>query len=254
MHHLTTLLISIGIASAVAHADSVDSARTSVSDWVQTEQAISREALDWQADKTLLLDMITIAEKRVATLEQQVKAHETFNSLAQEERRSLIEQDAEIAEYTSAVDAFLKHAEQAIRELLPRLPDPLKDELATELKRLPDGDSTLSTSLNERTQTITAILTQIREFDEQVAIHQTIRALPNSDNEVAVRTIWVGLGQAYYIAPSDAGYGLPSANGWTWHSAPELSNAIQDSIQQIEATASTPQLIDLPIQIKGGTL
>lgn len=251
---MNKFLISIGLALTTAQADSVDHARQSVSDWVQTEQAISRESLDWQADKTLLSDMITIAQKRVASLQQQVEAHATFTSLAKEERRKLSEQDTQITEYTHVIEQLLDDAEVFIRRLLPQLPPPLQDELAASLKRLPDGESTLTVSLSERMQTITTILSQLRAFDQTVSIHQAIRAVPDSDNEIAVRTIWVGLGQAYYIAPSDAGYGLPSPSGWTWHSAPELSDAIQRSIQQIETTSSTPQLIDLPIQIKGGAL
>lgn len=254
MHRITLLLVSLGLTPPLLMADSIDSARTSVSDWVQAEQTISLESINWQADKALLVDMIAIAEKRVERLQEKVDEQESFNSLAQEERRKLIEQDTQIDTYSQAIEQFLAQAESQIRALHPRLPEPLADEMAASIKRLPDANSALNISLSERMQTVTTLLTQIHDFDAKVSLHQTIRALPSSSEEVAVRTIWVGLGQAYYLAPNDAGYGLPSTEGWTWHSAPELSDSIKDSIQQLEGTSTTPQLIDLPVQLTGGTL
>jgi hypothetical protein len=254
MHRIVFLLISIGLAPPLVQADSVDMARTSVSDWVQVEQTISRESIDWQADRSLIVDLIAIAGRRVEHLQKQVDQQVSFNSLAKEERRKLIEQGTQIDGYSQAIEDFLAKVENQLRTLQPQLPEPLAVEMAASIKRLPDADTALNISLSERMQTVSMLLTQIREFDNKVSIHQTIRSFSNAEDEVAVRTIWVGLGQAYYLAPNDAGYGLPSSEGWTWHSAPELSNAIRDSIRQLEGTSNTPRLIDLPIQITGGTL
>ena len=254
MHRIVFLFISLELVAPLVLADSIDSARTSVSDWVLTERTISRESIDWQTDKALLIDMIAIAEKRVARLQGEVDEQESFKSLAQEERRKLNEQDSQIDATTQAIETFLAQTENKLRALKPQLPEPLANEIAVSLKRFPDADTALSINLSERMQTVTQLLTQIRDFDSKISITQTTRTLPGTNEEVALRTIWVGLGHAYYLAPNDAGYGIPSSNGWQWHTSPNLQDAIKDSIQQLEGTSSTPQLIDLPIHIKGFTL
>ena len=150
MHRIVFLFISIGLAPPLMQADIVDTARTAVSDWVQVEQTISRESIDWQADKALLVDMIAIANKRVERLQKQVDQQVSFNSLGQEERRKLIEQGTQIDTYSQAIEDFLAQVENQIRALKPQLPEPLTKEMAASIKRLPDADTALNISLNSR--------------------------------------------------------------------------------------------------------
>jgi hypothetical protein len=166
----------------------------------------------------------------------------------------LLDQSERVAADIQQIEAFLVKMESGLRRLKSRLPEPLQEELAPVYQRLPKNAEESTLGLGERMQSVVSLLTKIREFDTKISLSESIRELSGSDVEVSFRTLWIGLGQAYYLAPNDAGYGMLGADGWEWHSQPEIASAIQECIALVEGRSTEPKLIDLPVVLKEGAV
>lgn len=237
-----------------ASPEKLKEARTTIGEWVQVESAISRETLDWAEEKKLLHDLIQVQKARIARLEGNLAETESVVSAADQVRADLLEKSDANESRAKRITEFVSQAERDIRKLWPRLPEPLQAELAPLFQRLPSDAGTTSLGLGERMQTVTALLAKIRQFDGRITVSERIGIVPGSSAEASIRTLWFGLGQAYYLAPGDAGFGTPGRDGWEWHSRPEFTERIRESLALAESPSGTPKWINLPVSLpEGGT-
>ena len=143
MKRIHLLSACIGCSLLSASPPAVDGVRSTIGEWVAVEQAISREALDWEEDKVLLGDLVAVAETRIAKLEAEVAESEAFASTADAKRLELLDQSDAIEEQAARIETFLAIIEARLRALQPNLPDPLQRALAPDYQRLPeDADAT----------------------------------------------------------------------------------------------------------------
>ncbi|MGZ0707856.1 DUF3450 family protein [Coraliomargarita sp. W4R53] len=246
--------MSAYISVASASPGALEDVRTTIGEWATAEKAISRESLQWQGERVLLDDLLIVADKRVAKFEAIIEEHESFVSTSDAKRLELLDQSEQVAADIQQIEGFLVKMERGLRELKPRLPEPLQEELAPIYQRLPLNAAESTVGLGERMQSVVSLLGKIREFDAKISLSESIRELPGSDVEVSFRTVWIGLGQAYYLAPNDAGYGMLGADGWEWHSQLELAAGIRECIALVEGRSTEPKLIELPVALKKGAL
>lgn len=249
------LIASLCLLAPLAHAspDSLNDVRSIIGEWASTEKAISREAVDWEEEKVLLADLIGVAKEKVKRLESEVAESESQMTVADEKRARLLAQNEQIDLQAERIQNFLAQTEEKLRTLNARLPYPLQEELAPLYRRIPADPGETTLSLGERMQTVVSVLTEVSEFNEKITVSESIRDLPTQDGKGSFRTVWIGLGQAYYLASGDAGFGTAEADGWAWHSRPELAGRIREVIALTEGTASAPKLIELPVQLKEST-
>lgn len=237
---------------AQATPNSIQTVRNTVNEWATTEKAITQEALAWQSDKVLLTDMIAVAENRVAHLKSRIEESEELTNAADQERAQLLDHSEAIAEKSKRIQTYVTSIETSLRSLQKQLPEVLQLDLEALYQRIPDETKSNTLGLAERMQNAINIISRIRQFDNKITVSESIKQLPGTQSEAAVQTLWIGLGQAYYLAPNDAGFGIPSADGWQWQSQPELSDAIQASIELVNGSQTTPELITLPISLNQG--
>jgi len=243
------------VHTAVASTEALETVRSTVKEWVATEKAISVEETEWNGRKLLLDDLIEVAAQRIRRLEADLAAGEDRLSAADEARVALLDQREAVGVEAKQIEALLARLESRMHHLKPKLPEPLLEELATVYQRLPDAAGATSLGLGERMRTVVSLLSRIRDFDEVLTLTESLRTLPGSEEAASVRTLYLGLGQAYFIGPEGAGYGIPGPEGWVWHSAPELREAVREAIVLAEGGAMLPKFIDLPVRLdptKGG--
>jgi predicted nucleic acid-binding Zn-ribbon protein len=237
------------VHSAIASTEALETARSTVKEWAATEKVISLEVTEWNGRKHLLDDLIEVAAQRIRRLEADLAAGEDRLSAGDEARATLLDQRDAVAVEAEQIEAFLVRMESRMHNLKPKLPEPLLEELATVYQRLPDASGETSLGLGERMRTVVSLLSRIREFDEVLTLAESLRTLPGSEEAASVRTLYLGLGQAYFIGPEGAGYGWPGPEGWVWHSAPELREAVREAIVLAEGAAMAPKFVDLPVRL-----
>lgn len=243
------ILLLTAVHTATASPKALEAARSSVKEWAATEKAISQEAAEWGGRKHLLEDLIEVAAQRIRRLEGELEAGADQLSAADEARAMLLDQQESVDAEVEQVEAFLAGIEARLRALRPQLPEPLLEELATVYQRLPDASGESRLELGERMRTVVNLLSRIRQFDEKLSLSESLRKLPGSDAVASVRTLYVGLGQAYYLGPDSAGYGRPGPEGWVWHSEPELREAVGEAMALAEGAAVVPKFVDLPVRL-----
>ena len=240
------------LVQSAASSEALKTARSTVKEWAAAEKAISREAADWAAREALLKDLIAVEDQRIERLEKELAKGEAGLSAADEERAGLLDRQDALAAKAATVEDFLAGIEGELRALRVRLPEPLAEDLATVYQRVPKEPAETTLSLGERMRTVVTLLGRVRQFDGKLTLAESIRSLPGREGEASVRTLYLGLGQAYYLAPDDAGVGRPGPEGWTWESRPKFEAAIREAMLLAEGGAVEPKFVDLPVGIENG--
>ncbi|MFP4283585.1 MAG: DUF3450 family protein [Opitutales bacterium] len=244
------LFSCLPVAALTASPGALETARSTIQEWATAEKAISREAAEWEAQKTLLRDLIAVEAERIERLEGELATYETGLSASHEERAALLDQQEALQVHSAATERFLARIEGDLRDLRPRLPEPLQNDLAAIYARLPGAAASTTLSLGERMQTVVTLLGRVRQFDSRLTVTESIRALPGGMGEASVRTLYLGLAHAYYLAPGDAGIGRVGPEGWIWESRPEFADAIREALLLAEGEALEPKFVDLPVTVE----
>ncbi len=253
MHLLSQRWVLLaGIVGAVsASADSpLNDARSSLEKWVETHQTTSKTKADWQSDREMLGQNILLFERELKSVEEQIGKIGTGNSQADKER---VQTESALKASKEALDKagiFAAELESGIAKLVPRLPVPLQEILKPLLNRLPAGSAGTRMPATERIQVAVGILGELDKFNNAVSIFSEKRRNAQQE-EVAVQTVYVGLGAAYFVndAGDLAGTGAPEAGGWEWTLRAELAPTVREVIR-IYRNEQPARFVALPATIR----
>jgi hypothetical protein len=122
--------------------------------------------------------------------------------------------------------------------------------LAPLLARLPADSANTKLADTERVQGLVGILNELDKFQNAVNLFSERRKKPNGE-EVAVETVYIGLGAAYFVNDANdfAGLGAPGERGWEWTVQPELAPAVREAIR-IYRNERTARFVALPAIIR----
>jgi len=198
----------------------------------------------------MLEQSIQLFERELKGVEEQMAKLSTNSSQADKERAQA---DVQLKAATESLDQtkqFATSFESQINKLVPQLPKPLQEILKPLVARLPTDAANTKMMATERAQAIVGILNELDKFNNAVTIFSEKRKNDKGE-EVAVETVYVGLGAAYFVSDAGdfAGTGAPAANGWDWTVKPELASAVKEVIRTYR-NERPPRFISLPATIK----
>lgn len=246
--HLAFLLSAAAFAPATA--DSLADTRSTLEKWVETRQLISKTRADWQTDKETLEQTVALYERELKSLDEQMAKVATNNTQVTKE---MAEAEALKQSSNEARDAAAKFAtgfEAKLKKLAPQLPAPLQDIIKKDLARIPADPANTRMLAAERVQVCVAMLNELDKFNNAVNVFNEKRKNDKGE-EVAVQTIYVGLGAAYFVNETAdfAGTGAPGANGWEWTNKPELAAKVQQAVK-IYRNEQPARFLTLPVAVK----
>ncbi len=245
------VLLCAGMAGSVRADERLTAARSAVSEWVEVERAISREAVAWREKKNLLADLAAVARARIETSKESLSEAEKAAGVVEERRAGLVAERESNERLIAKIAEFLEEMETKLRVQVKRLPAPLREKLISSMQRLPADPRKTELGVGARMQTVMGILTEIQRFDTLITIGEELR---ESESGVArqARTIHFGLGAAYfvYVDGSDAGIGRSTENGWSWESRPELAAAVNEAIATAEGGKREARFVALPVTVE----
>lgn len=220
-----------------------------VRQWVRTQQLISEEQADWEAEKQVLADLNELREREVAELDELIAAAGTRLTDAETQRDELLAEEQSLRERRAELEKGIAALESAARELLPGLPSPLREKLGGAIERLESGEDKADVPLQNRYRDVLAVLIEVGTFQSSPKLHTELRELDGKSVEVEV--LYLGLATAWFTDRTGkyAGAGRPGEDGWTWTSQPELAAKIRKAIEVYQKKAS-PELIELPLQLR----
>ncbi len=245
------ILLCAFVAGAAAESEGkLPATRDTLGKWVETRQLVSKTRSDWQADKETIEQTIALFERELKGVEEQMAKVSTNSSQADKER---VQTESAIKAANDSLEPAAKFAagfEGQLTKLVPQLPQPLQDILKPTLAKFPADPANTKAKPTERVQAIVGALNEIDKFNNAVTIFNEKRK-NQAGTEVAVQTVYVGLGGAYFVNDSGdfAGSGTPGASGWDWSIKSDLAPSIKEVIK-IYRAEKTARFIALPAVIK----
>jgi len=250
---LSAAVLAAGLALAAAdtksEATTPDSARASLAKWVETQQLISKEKQEWQQGKQILQSRIDAVNGEIAGLEERFGETRRVAAEANGKKAGEVAENEDLQRAGAELATWVAGLERGLRTLEKRLPEPLHVKVKPLFDRMPADAGSTNVSLAERYQNVVGILNEIGKFNNDITMVTEVRTL--SDGKPAeVRTVYVGLAQAYFVSPKgDAGIGRPGDSGWTWSAAREIAPQIEQVVEVLQNKAK-PQFVSLPVKVQ----
>ncbi|HKQ96568.1 MAG TPA: DUF3450 family protein [Candidatus Polarisedimenticolia bacterium] len=248
------LLMAAPIAATLAASPGgdvspVESSRATLARWVETQQLIAKEKRDWQEGKQILAGRIDLVKGEIAALETQMKEERQSGSGNVVKQTELTNENSELEQAGRVLRDAATDLEGRLQTLLPQLPEPLRDKVAPLYGRMPKDPASTTVSVAERFQNVVGILNEVNKFNGEVTMVNEVRTL-SSGKPAEVRTIYAGLGQAWYLsAGGEAGVGRPGPEGWTWEPANDLAPSIGRAVEILQSK-SKPAFVPLPVKVR----
>ena len=245
--------LTAGLASAASDppsgAATPDSARASLAKWVETQQLIAKERQDWQQGKQILQSRIDAVNGEIVALEERLKETRRIAAEANGKKAGEVGENDTLQKAGAELSTWVAGLESGLRTLEARLPEPLLQKVKPLYDRMPADGHATSVSLAERYQNVVGILNEVGKFNNDITMITEVRTL--SDGKPAeVRTVYVGLAQAYFVSPKgDAGIGRPGAAGWEWTVAREIAPRIEQVVEVLQNKAK-PRFVSLPVKVQ----
>lgn len=224
--------------------------RATLEQWVQTRQLISKTKSDWQADKETLEQTVQLYERELRSIDEQMTKVSTNNTQVAKEMDEALALRKISNETLDGARQFAADFEARAKKVAPQLPTPLQDILKPLLARLPTDPANTKMLAAERLQVLVGVLNELDKFNNAVNLFNEKRKNPKGE-EVAVQTVYVGLGAAYFVneAGDFAGTGAPGVNGWEWVVKSEIAPAVQEVVK-IYRNERTARFVTLPAAIR----
>ena len=244
-----TLLLAGAVASVGADV-SLTETRATLEKWVQARQLAARQQADWRLEKETLEATAALYERELKTLQEQLAAAAESGVQTGTERTDLEKQLASLESQEARAAALAGELEASVRRLAPRFPEPLREKVAALLARIPAEGQEARGSSGERLQAVVALLGEADKFNGAVHVVSELRRNPQGE-EVQVRTLYLGLGQAWFVdaTGSYAGTGVPGVAGWEWTARGDLADTVTRAIAMYENTQPVA-FLGLPVRIQ----
>lgn len=247
---LAVFLPSLALFSA--ESEDLDGLKSQADRWIELELRTAAEKNQWRSAKEVLEDSRTVLQKEKAALEAKLEANELATRLFRTRYETA---EAELAEHEAAQTLLRSRGdavEARLRNVLPRLPEPLRDMIDPQLSKLENRDGENAISVSQATQTLVSVLSTIDRFNNTLTLTHQLRA--NAAGEtVDVRVLYWGLAVAYAVDArgENAWMLVPGADGWDWHD--QNANAAEiTALMAIYEKQQNPRLVVLPASLTGG--
>jgi len=246
---MSALLLATTFGRA-AETTTLMETRSTLEKWVETRQLISKTRGDWQADKETLAQTVALYERELQSIDEQFAKVSTNNTQVAKEMAEAIALQKLSNETLDDARQFSTGFEIRVKKLAPQLPTPLQDILKPLLAKMPADPANTKMPAAERVQALVGVLNELDKFNNAVNLFNEKRKNLKGE-EVAVQTIYVGLGAAYFVneAGDFAGTGAPAANGWEWTVKPEIASTVQEVVK-IYRSERAARFVTLPVVVR----
>lgn len=247
---LAVAVSALPIGRGLAAEGALDASEAAFGKWVEVQESIARERRDWTIEQEFLAEEIRLLKEEIAALKEKAGRLDEETKQTEADLTRLTGQNEEFKTAATRVEAVLPEFEQAVRALHGRFPLVLQETLEPLMGRLPKGGATIKASISERMQAVVGVLSQVDKFNGALTVVPELRTNP-AGKEVQVRTLYLGLAQAWFVSLDGgfAGHGIPGATTLEWSPANEIAPEVKRAID-IQQGAGVAAYVSLPVKLK----
>ncbi|MFA5238777.1 MAG: DUF3450 family protein [Phycisphaerae bacterium] len=241
------------VCSVVVSGDNgsdIENTRMSLEKWIETQRIISQEKRDLELSKEMLNERIELVQSEIESLHSKISQAEESIAEADKKRAEMIEENEKFKKAAESLSGTLVSMEDRTKQLLYRLPEPIRERVKPLSQSLPDNTGKSELSIAERFQNIVGILNEVDKFNREVSVTSEVRTLEDGSS-FEVTALYVGLGQSYYASANGklAGTGTASKDGWVWRQSNEAAPQIVDAIAILK-NEKVASFVLLPVKIE----
>jgi FtsZ-binding cell division protein ZapB len=242
-------ILVLAAPAAAQQGGAVGETREALEKWVETRRVISAEKRDWELGRELLAERIALLEREIEGLRGRVATARESIAAADERREELLAENETLKASAAGLGELASGFEERTGALLGRVPERVADQVRPLSQRLPGADGAGDRSLSERFQTVVGILNEIDKFHREISVHSEIRQLADGSS-IEVSTLYLGLGQAFYVSSNGlvGGTGGAGPEGWTWTPANASAGLISQAIAVYRGEAPAAY-VQLPVRL-----
>jgi len=242
-------------AAQAANADYLGLSRELLNKSYETHKLLDKERSEWKLGKDVLQSRVDLLASQLKELLGKTEEENKTISTNDTEREKLDARNKELLAVQDRQVEIVEQMEGRMRKLWKMLPVTLQAKLQPQYDGLPaEGKKRdeIKATAAERFLKVLAILNEVNKFHSDITVVNERRKLKDG-REVEVRTIYFGLGVAYYAGSEEtadvAGIGTPGAEGWDWKEAPEQAKDI-DLLIGMNKGEKVADFVSLPVEIK----
>lgn len=250
---LATLAAIPALADDTPVSERIGGMRDAFDRWVETRRVISEETRDWTLGKDMLDSRIDILRRELAAVREKIAESERSTTDADRRTAELAAQRDALRAASGELAATAAALETRTKELVQRLPDPIRDKIKPLSQRLPADPASSELPLSTRFQNVVGLVNEVNKFNREITVTSEIRALPDGTS-AEVTVVYIGLAQAYYTGGNGriAGFGAATADGWTWTPANDAAPQIARLVAILK-NESPAEFVLLPLKNLPGT-
>lgn len=235
--------------SAAATTEAIGDTRATLERWVETSRILSREKLDRALAREVLQDRIRLVEREITGLRASIE--NARSSLAESDRKrdELLGEKERLVQASAGLVEVVARLEQRLRELLVRVPEPIRERVKPLSQLLPADPAQAKVALDQRFRNVLGILNELDKFGRELTLVSEVRSLADGTS-AEVTTLYLGLSHGFYVNGSGtlAGVGRGTANGFEWTPAGDAAPAIAAAIAVLN-NERVAEFVALPIRI-----
>jgi len=234
---------------APANGASLEETRLRMGKWIETQQIISRERKEWQQGKEILLGRLELIKQEAAALQEKIALADSSVAEVTKKREELLAQKEQLASSGERLKAVVSGMESELRRMSDSIPEPTKARVQLLFQRMPEDPTSTRVTAPERFQNVLGILNELNKANNEINVSYEVRQLADG-KPAEVKSIYVGLGQAYYVSARDeAGIGRPTPGGWQWEPAPAIAPQVVKALEIVQGKQS-PAFVPLPVKVQ----
>lgn len=229
-------------------SNATEGALQSIGEWVQTQRILSEETARWRQEEALLNQSILLLEEEAQLLGARIEDWVVATERSARDRRVQVAESEQFRAASAEAEELVTRLQAALEDLRPMLPGPLQARTGPLFSRFglaggrPDD-------LAPRLQAVVGILGEVNRFQKNVTLAREAMEVEDGVRR-EVRTLYIGLGQAFFVDERErvAGVGRPGPDGWEWARNDGLASAVGRAVAVIEGRRPA-EFIQLPVEV-----
>lgn len=228
----------------------IEATRDTLEKWVETRRLLSEEKRDWALAKDMLTSRAEILRGEVTEVDGRITEAEKSITDADRKAADLVAKNDALKLASSELAAMAATLETRTKDLVKRLPDPIREKLRPLTQRLPEDPTKSELPLSTRFQNIVGIVNEVNKFNRELTVTSEVRKLADGSS-AEVTAVYLGLAQGYYVGGGGklAGVGGATENGWTWTAANEYAPQIA-KVVAILKNENPAEFVPVPLGVK----
>ncbi|MEP0357342.1 DUF3450 family protein [Paraglaciecola sp.] len=213
--------------------------------WLETQRQSSHLLVDWQANKPILNQRLTLLSVEKKQLEDILQYSTDSQEDVTKRRTELLEQQSKLEQQQTALMNKLSLLLNQVEHLSELLPPLLKNVWLQQQDESSDDNQT-SKSL----QAVLAKLNSLMDFQNRISVHEGPISVSTTD-EVMVKQLYLGVSAAWFVSADGKlkGRGQVQDNQWVWIEDESISaNEIKNAIDIFEKRKQA-DFVELPVNV-----